>query len=577
MKYSKIPVAQSVVALCISKGITNVVISPGSRNAPLTIGFSEHPDIKAYSIVDERCAAFLALGMAQQLKQPVALVCTSGSALLNYYPAVAEAFYSDIPLVVISADRPVERIDIGDGQTIRQKNVYGNHILYSANLYSEAVLEEHPKDIKLQQKQWESHRHNEQEINKALNTAIEEQGPVHINVPFYEPLYDTVSETSLEPFKVSPDVREKSVTEDELSRYAKIWNSSQRKLILIGVQDPNTIEQQFLDAFAKDESVIVMTETTSNVHRPNFFPSIDTIIAPIEQQDSKEELFKALQPDILLTFGGLIVSKKIKAFLRTYQPKHHWHVDPKKAYDTYFCLEKHFEYSPNTFLTTFSSLTKPVKSNYFQFWNAIKTERLKLQKDYEDTVPFSDFSAYKCLLEKLPNNSLVHLSNSSTIRYAQLFQLNKTIDVFCNRGTSGIDGSTSTAIGASLVSKKQTILITGDLSFFYDSNALWNTYIPNSFRIILINNNGGGIFRILPGHEDTETFNTYFETTHNLTANQLCKMYNFKYENATSTEEIQHSLETFFDEADAPKLLEIFTPRIINDKVLKGYFKHLKS
>jgi 2-succinyl-5-enolpyruvyl-6-hydroxy-3-cyclohexene-1-carboxylate synthase len=577
MKYSKIPVAQSVVALCISKGITNVVISPGSRNAPLTIGFSEHPDIKAYSIVDERCAAFLALGMAQQLKQPVALVCTSGSALLNYYPAIAEAFYSDIPLVVISADRPVERIDIGDGQTIRQKNVYGNHILYSANLYSEAVLEEHPKDIKLQQKQWESHRHNEQEINKALNTAIEEQGPVHINVPFYEPLYDTVSETSLEPFKVSPDVREKSVTEDELSRYAKIWNSSQRKLILIGVQDPNTIEQQFLDAFAKDESVIVMTETTSNVQHPNFFPSIDTIIAPIEQQDSKEELFKALQPDILLTFGGLIVSKKIKAFLRTYQPKHHWHVDPKKAYDTYFCLEKHFEYSPNTFLTTFSSLTKPVKSNYFQFWNAIKIERLKLQKDYEDTGPFSDFSAYKCLLEKLPNNSLVHLSNSSTIRYAQLFQLNKTIDVFCNRGTSGIDGSTSTAIGASLVSKKQTILITGDLSFFYDSNALWNAYIPNSFRIILINNNGGGIFRILPGHEDTETFNTYFETTHNLTAKQLCEMYNLKYENATNTEEIQHSLETFFDEADAPKLLEIFTPRIINDKVLKGYFKHLKS
>ena len=483
MKYSKIPVAQSVVALCISKGITNVVISPGSRNAPLTIGFSEHPDIKAYSIVDERCAAFLALGMAQQLKQPVVLVCTSGSALLNYYPAIAEAFYSDIPLVVISADRPVERIDIGDGQTIRQKNVYGNHILYSANLYSEAVLEEHPKDIKLQQKQWESHRHNEQEINKALNTAIEEQGPVHINVPFYEPLYDTVSETSLEPFKVSPDVREKSVTEDELSRYTKIWNSSQRKLILIGVQDPNTIEQQFLDAFAKDESVIVMTETTSNVHHPNFFPSIDTIIAPIEQQDSKEELFKALQPEILLTFGGLIVSKKIKAFLRTYQPKHHWHVDPKKAYDTYFCLEKHFEYSPNTFLTTFSSLTKPVKSNYFEFWNAIKIERLRFQRDYEDSVPFSDFSAYKCLLEKLPNNSLVHLSNSSTIRYAQLFQLNKTIDVFCNRGTSGIDGSTSTAIGASLVSKKQTILITGDLSFFYDSNALWNAYILSLIHI----------------------------------------------------------------------------------------------
>lgn len=179
MKYPKIPLAQTVVQLCKAKNIKHIIISPGSRNAPLTIGFSNDDYFACYSIVDERCAAFLALGMAQQLKQPVALVCTSGSALLNYYPAIAEAFYSDIPLVVISADRPVERIDIGDGQTIRQKNVYGNHILYSANLYSEAVLEEHPKDIKLQQKQWESHRHNEQEINKALNTAIEEQGPVH--------------------------------------------------------------------------------------------------------------------------------------------------------------------------------------------------------------------------------------------------------------------------------------------------------------------------------------------------------------------------------------------------------------
>jgi 2-succinyl-5-enolpyruvyl-6-hydroxy-3-cyclohexene-1-carboxylate synthase len=577
MKYSKIPVAQSVVALCISKGITNVVISPGSRNAPLTIGFSEHPEINAYSIVDERCAAFLALGMAQQLKKPVAIVCTSGSALLNYFPAIAEAFYSDIPLVVISADRPVERIDIGDGQTIRQKNVYGNHILYSANLYSEAVLEEHPTDVKLQQKQWESHRHNEQEINKALNTALEEQGPVHINVPFYEPLYDTVTETNLEPFKVLPDVNEKKVTEEELNTYASIWNSSQRKLILFGVQDPNTIEQRFLDMFAEDDSVIVMTETTSNVHHQKFFPSIDTIIAPIEQQESKIELFKALQPDVLVTFGGLIVSKKIKAFLRTYQPKHHWHVDSKKAYDTYFCLEKHFEYTPNIFLNTFTTLINPVKSSYFPYWNAIKKARLKLQSEYEGMVPFSDFSAYNCLLEKLPDNTLVHLSNSSTIRYTQLFQLKRTIDVFCNRGTSGIDGSTSTAIGASLISKKQTILITGDLSFFYDSNALWNAYIPKSFRIILLNNNGGGIFRILPGHEDTETFNTYFETTHNLTARQLCEMYNFSYETASNTEELVDSLETFFGDGDTPKLLEIFTPRTINDTVLKGYFKHLKS
>ena len=180
MKHSKIPVAQSIVSLCLSKGITQVVISPGSRNAPLTIEFTKNPEIKAYSVVDERCAAFFGLGIAQQIKKPVALVCTSGSALLNYYPAIAEAFYSDIPLVVISADRPVELIDIGDGQTIRQKNVFENHIMYSANLHSEVVPVETITDKHLLQKIRQSRLHNEQEINKALNMAIEQNGPVHI-------------------------------------------------------------------------------------------------------------------------------------------------------------------------------------------------------------------------------------------------------------------------------------------------------------------------------------------------------------------------------------------------------------
>ena len=187
MNYSTIPVAQSVVLLCLEKGVNHIVISPGSRNAPLTIGFTHHPDMHTYSIVDERSAAFFALGLAQQLQKPVAVVCSSGSAVLNYYPAISEAYYSDIPLVVISADRPIERIDIGDGQTIRQRNVFENHILYSANLYSEYVPEEAVTDPKLIQKQREVTKHNQQEINKALNEAIFGQGPVHINGPCDEP------------------------------------------------------------------------------------------------------------------------------------------------------------------------------------------------------------------------------------------------------------------------------------------------------------------------------------------------------------------------------------------------------
>jgi 2-succinyl-5-enolpyruvyl-6-hydroxy-3-cyclohexene-1-carboxylate synthase len=169
----------------------------------------------------------------------------------------------------------------------------------------------------------------------------------------------------------------------------------------------------------------------------------------------------------------------------------------------------------------------------------------------------------------------LQVSNSSPIRYIQLVNINKTIEVFCNRGTSGIDGSTSTAIGAALANKKPTILITGDISFLYDSNALWNNYIPKNFKIILINNNGGGIFRILPGHQENETFNTFFETSHQLTAEHLAKMYQFKYISVKEEIELQSVWNSFISEEDTSTILEIFTPEKLNNSILLDYFKHL--
>lgn len=576
MKYSKIPVARNVVSLCVSKNIKQVVISPGSRNAPLTIGFTHHPEINAYSIVDERCAAFVALGMAQLLQQPVALVCSSGSALLNYYPAISEAFYSDIPLVVISADRPIERIDIGDGQTIRQKNVYENHILYSANLYSELVLESEAIDKKLQQKQWEAQKHNEREINLALNKAIEEKGPVHINVPFYEPLYDTVENIEVHPIEIFPEITKRHYSKEELLPYAEIWNKAKRKMVIVGVAQPNVVEQKFLEKLAKDDSVIVFTETTSNLEHEEFFTRIDTIIGPIEKDENMQELFEALRPDILLTFGGMIVSKKIKAFLRNYNPKHHWHVDSKKAYNTFFCLNKHFETSVNDFFTDFFPLTTKIDSDYGEFWKNIRAKRQVRHDAYMDEIPYSDLKAMQLLVPKVPDHYIMQLANSSTIRYAQLFKWNPSLRIFCNRGTSGIDGSISTAAGSAMASEDPVLMVTGDLSFFYDSNALWNKYLPANFRIIILNNSGGGIFRILPGNKNSEQFDTFFETVHNLKAEQLAKMYNFEYDAASSEAEISHSLSTFFEASERPKILEIFTPRKVNDKVLLEYFSYMK-
>lgn len=583
MKYSNIPSAQTVVLHCKVKGIQNIVISPGSRNAPLTIGFTEDPSFNCFSIVDERCAAFFALGMAQQLQKPVVVLCTSGSALLNYYPAIAEAFYSNIPLVVLSADRPFYKIDVGDGQTIRQDHVFDRHIGYSANLKqdvmhaTEKVKKYAPQSIagNVDSEQVKIQGYNDGELNKALNLAISHNLPVHINVPFEEPLYGKIPEATVKPY-FNEIFKSDAITED-LDGFLGHWNAAKRKMVLVGVNYPNCVEQKYLDQLANDPSVIVLTETTSNIHHPNFFPSIDSILAPIEKSEAKEQLFEALQPEILLTFGGLVVSKKVKAFLRKYKPKHHWHIDEHKAYDTFFVLSHHFKTNVNAFFDQFITAVQNVESEYFKLWNGIKFEYEVKRKEYLQHIPFSDLTVFDQIFESIPEYVQLQMANSSTIRYAQLFNLKPSIEVFCNRGTSGIDGSLSTAIGASVINKKQTVLIAGDLSFFYDSNGLWNNYIKADFRIILINNDGGGIFRILPGQEETDNFETYFETTHNLNAAHLCKMYGIEYSCVNEENSLKNELTEFFAGTGMSKLLEIKTPRIMNNKILIGYFDFISS
>ena len=552
MIYPKIPLAQSIIEICLAKGINTIIISPGSRNAPLTIGFVNNPAFQCYSIADERCAAFFALGIAQQTKQPVALVCTSGSALLNYYPAFAEAFYSQIPLIVISADRPQSKIDIGDGQTIRQENVFENHSLYNANL-NETVSKE-----------------NDYKINQAIDIALNEKGPVHINAPFEEPLYETVSELSIDIMVNAFANLNPLPAIENLSEFASIWNNSTRKMILVGVNDPNMISDKTIQFLADDQSVVVMTETTSNLHHPNFINNIDTIITPFTSDD-----FETFRPEILVTFGGMIVSKRIKAFLRKYKPKHHWHIDTLRAYDTFGVLTKHFDVNPNSFFETFLPLTTAIKSDYFIKMDAVQTLRKEKHEAYLAKIPFSDFVVFEKVIKTLPENSQLQISNSSAIRYAQLIDIDPSIEVYCNRGTSGIDGSTSTAIGAAVANEKQTVFITGDIGFLYDSNGLWNSYIPKNFKIILINNGGGGIFRILPGHEETPVFNTFFETSHCLTAEHLAKMYGFEYSIASDETSLETSLTALYAQNEKPSILEIFTPTLENDSILLQYFKEL--
>lgn len=550
MVYPTIPLAQSIIELCKAKKLTNVVISPGSRNAPLTIGFTNDSFFTCYSIADERCAAFFGMGLAQQAHIPTILVCTSGSALLNYYPAVAEAFYSQIPLIVLSADRPLHKIDIGDGQTIRQQNVYQNHILYSANLTEDA------------------NSTNDQLINTAINTAITSQGPVHINAPFEEPLYQTTEQRSVNPIVEEPILT--TLPTVDYDYYANQWNKATKKLILVGSLAPHTLTDDVIAKLTADGSTLFLAETISNIQAPGVINAIDRLVIPMD-----DEALQNLQPDILLTFGGMVVSKKIKQFLRQYAPKQHWHVDTLRHYDTYDCLTDRIYTDAQSFLTQLTANTQPISSTYSNWANAIMVTRNTQHKQHLHDAIFSDFTALDYIVSQLPKNSQIQVSNSAVIRYVQLLPVDSSIEVFCNRGTSGIDGCTSTALGASIGSGKSTILLTGDISFFYDSNALWNAYVPKDFKIVLINNGGGGIFRTLPGHQENEVFNTYFETTHQHTAQHLAAMYDWAYFQADTTEALLTQTQAFFNTSDQPAILEVNTPTFLNDEVFKKYYRNM--
>ena len=560
MNFSKNILAQSITDLCFKKNIKNIVISPGSRNAPLTLGFNLNPYFKTYSIVDERAAAFFALGIAQQIKFPVILVCTSGSALLNYYPAISEAYYSNIPLVILSADRPEKLLNIGDGQTINQKNVFNKNIGYSENLNQNDNYFLNLFGLR---------DNNQEKINKALNFSIEKQSPVHINIPFSEPLYEITNSLSVDSINKIPRLNNENVK--KVSSFRNKWQNSIKKIILIGLSSPDLLSEKSIDLLAGDSSLLVLTENTSNVYHPSFCNKIDQLIAPLTNNELKE-----FRPEILITIGGMIISKKIKAILRDNKPNEHWHIGIHEANDTFFCLTKHFKTSPNNIISNLYENFNDNGSDFYNKWDLVISKRKEKHKEYLSNLIYCDFKVFDYVLNSIPSKSMLQVSNSSAIRYTQLFDLDSSINVFCNRGTSGIDGSTSTAVGAASVFKGNTVFITGDLSFFYDSNALWNNFIPSNFRVILINNKGGGIFKILTKDNNTELFKKFFETKHDLYAKDLCNMYGFEYFTSNNEDTLKNVLNDFYNESEKPRLLEVITDNEYNQDYLLNYFDYIK-
>ena len=587
IKYPIIPVAQTLILSCLKFDFFDVVISPGSRNVPLAIGFASNKKFKCYSIVDERSAAFFALGLSQKSKKPTILICTSGSALLNYYPAVAEAYYSEIPLIILSADRPEYKINIGDGQTINQSNVFEKNILYSNSLKqdcshaTEEIIKSNLQKIvndkadfsKIEKLQKSIQKNNEEIIETAFNLSINKMQPVHLNVPMEEPLYEFNDSPSIS-VKVKKKT-EKRLSLTDLDNFYKAINKASKIMILIGVSDGNILSKKSIQKINSCSSIIVMKEHTSNVFDESFISNIDRLIGPIELQSNSDSLFDELSPEIVISLGGMIVSKKIKSFLRNYKPQKHFHIGNNISKDSFYSGVNHIKTTANKFFENID-LNKS-DSRYFEKWNQLDNSKLDLHNRYMKVINFSDLKVFEILTNWIPKKYNIQVANSTPIRYFQLFDLKNKNMMFANRGTSGIDGSTSTAIGSSMQNESPVLLVTGDLSFFYDVNALWNKHIPKNFRIIIINNSGGGIFKILPGFKENNLFSEFIETQHNLSARLIAKMFNFNYTRVSTKFGLNLYLRTFFKNSKKPKILEIKTSSIKSTKILKDYFRYLSK
>ncbi len=546
---------------CLNNKLTHFICSPGSRNAPIVIALDEHPEIKTFIINDERSAGFYAIGMAQQLKSPVAVVCTSGSAMLNYYPAVAEAYYQCVPIVVISADRPKEWVNHGDGQTIVQKGVYANHIRYEMDIPEKVNSIDEIDFVK-------------SEINSAFHYCNTDwKGPIHFNIAISEPLYNTIEVGYI---KSKPNFVKVYEEEFDLDLFSKQWKSCKKKMILCGQLDKNISLQNILSEIAKDTSVVVLVENTSNLVDSSFIKCIDRTLISFD-----EDQIPLYQPDFLVSIGGPIVSKRIKEFLRNTNLKFHWKIGfefPKM--NTYRSLNKSVRCLPNTFFSSIMNKNGLINnSTYGNMWKQ-NDYIIKAQlSDFFLKIEYSDLAVYEIILDYLPEDSIFHMGNSSVVRYCQLFDSIKSISYYSNRGVSGIDGSLSTACGASIVTKnKCNIVIIGDLSFFYDSNALWSNYLNENLRIILINNGGGGIFKIIDGPSKTNQLDQFFVSKHQNRAKGICDAFNINYFQATNIEEIEKQMEEFYDlyDSNRPKLMEIYTPSDINHVVLREFFETIK-
>lgn len=505
-----------LTSLLVAHGIRHAVVCPGSRNSPIVHNLNESPAIQCYPVTDERSAGFYALGMSQCLQESVAVCVTSGTALLNLAPAVAEAYYQHVPLVVISADRPSQWIDQLDGQTLPQPDALGRFVGKAVSLPEPMTDEQH----------WYCNRL----VNEALMVR---QAPVHINVPISEPLFD---------FSVSALPEE-------------------RKIELLPADMPNHTMSHVVRMFIQSKRPMLISGQPMN-------PNMDEAVCLVGDDER-------YAPDFVLYIGGSIVSKRLKHFLR--KAKETWAVNETGEVNDTFMNLTHviqgdgkvladqirfmLEQQPHPFVQQWDELLKKVRQHAISYQPAYSQMATVKWLEYELSIFNFPFS--------------IHYANSTSIRLANIYACH---EVYCNRGVNGIDGSLSTAAGFSCVTDEKVFCVIGDLSFFYDQNALWNQNLRGNLRILLMNNGKGGIFNMLPGLEQSPVRDRFVAAEHHTSAVGICQQNNVVYLKAGNMQEMQEGIDRLLQqESERPMLLEVFTDAAEDERVFRDYYHSLKK
>ena len=554
-----------LTALLVKHRVRNVVVCPGSRNSPLVHNFVECPELRCYPVTDERSAGFYALGMCQALNEPVAVCVTSGTALLNVAPAVAEAYYQHQPIIVISADRPTQWIDQLDGQTLPQTDILNNFVRKKININEPHNDEE----------RWYCNRL----INEALISSIADgYGPIHINVPITEPLFVYNVDVLPDERTITMFSPKSTQIDDSVIRR---FEEAERPMIVIGQMKKHPLTSPSIQTVNEHYDMtnalspgtaegldmlgyVVLQERLSGDGRTAKY--LDESVTLVE--DSQSYL-----PDFILYIGDTLVSKRTRRFLRKATNAECWEINPEgRPHDVFMNLTGIIRAYPDEVL---KQIRRHGNHTFHDLWEDVKR---RVHNCHSTFVPaYSQLLAVKRLEEitsKEDPSSVMHYANSGAVRCGNIYSRHY---IYCNRGVNGIEGSLSTAAGFSLVTENNVYCIIGDLSFFYDQNALWNKNLKRNLRILLINNGGGGIFRHLDGLSNSPASEDYVMGRHITTAEGICKENNITYFKATNETDLdEFLLKLSCEEYSRPILLEVFTDGETDAKVYNQYYNFLR-